>query len=441
VTAISIANGGSGYITAPSVNFNNTGTGGSGAAASSRLKVGAVPSFTPGTGTTGYNNFPSGFNFPITGGGCSLLGGTCAVVHVTVGTTVPRRITAVSLVSGGSYSSRPGNSGVVTVSIPFITGCAGTGCGTITVNMSVGAVTITNTGTNYASAPGVLFSGGSGSGAAATATVTNTVVGSITIDQPGSGYTSAPSVTIAPPASGVRATATAAISGQVVAVNVTNHGSNYSSAPLVGFTGGGGSGAIATANLRTGTAKLTIMALGDQDVTNYQYSGPSATLAPYNQKRTTRHYGFGNTQGTVVLVDNTGVKHPLTNVNRSDTQITGDVPSMPNCAIAQQAQYGGLAAQCGELVITTAAGKTSIDTVTVTIGGKVPHVLTGGESIQSAIDAAAPGDLIIVPAGKYHELVQMWKPVRLQGVGAASSVIDANTHPSGILDAWRSRVN
>ena len=35
----------------------------------------------------------------------------------------------------------------------------------------------------------------------------------------------------------------------------------------------------------------------------------------------------------------------------------------------------------------------------------------------------------------------MWKPVRLQGVGAASSVINANTHPAGKLDVWRERVN
>jgi hypothetical protein len=35
----------------------------------------------------------------------------------------------------------------------------------------------------------------------------------------------------------------------------------------------------------------------------------------------------------------------------------------------------------------------------------------------------------------------MWKPLRLQGVGAASSVINANTHPAGKLDDWRARVD
>ncbi len=36
----------------------------------------------------------------------------------------------------------------------------------------------------------------------------------------------------------------------------------------------------------------------------------------------------------------------------------------------------------------------------------------------------------------------MWKPVRLQGVGAASSIIDANAFPSGkLLDPWRRHIN
>jgi hypothetical protein len=74
---------------------------------------------------------------------------------------------------------------------------------------------------------------------------------------------------------------------------------------------------------------------------------------------------------------------------------------VPNCAIQQQAQYGGSTAQCGQLVITAANGKQSIDTVTVTIGGKAPTFTSSPlgltRPIQSAIDAAAPGDLIIVP--------------------------------------------
>jgi hypothetical protein len=36
----------------------------------------------------------------------------------------------------------------------------------------------------------------------------------------------------------------------------------------------------------------------------------------------------------------------------------------------------------------------------------------------------------------------MWKPVRLQGVGAASSIINANAHPAGqLLDPWRRHIN
>jgi hypothetical protein len=35
----------------------------------------------------------------------------------------------------------------------------------------------------------------------------------------------------------------------------------------------------------------------------------------------------------------------------------------------------------------------------------------------------------------------MWKPVRLQGVGAASSIVNANTNPAGKLDTWRAKVN
>ncbi|MGB8325457.1 MAG: Ig-like domain-containing protein [Candidatus Acidiferrum sp.] len=184
---------------------------------------------------------------------------------------------------------------------------------------------------------------------------------------------------------------------------------------------------------------LTIKALGDQTVTNYAYSGPSATTAPYNQKTITRHYGFGATKGTGTVTIG-GINALVTGWN--DTTITVTVPAgVPNCMVQQQAQYGGSTALCGQLVVTAGNGKQSIDAVNVTVGGSKPkHVLAAG-TIQAAIDAANPGDLIMVDPGVHNELVVMWKPVRLQGVGAASSMINANTHPAGKLDAWRQRVN
>jgi hypothetical protein len=191
---------------------------------------------------------------------------------------------------------------------------------------------------------------------------------------------------------------------------------------------------------------LTINALGDQSVDWYGYSGPSVATVPYNKPKVTRHYGFGASQGTGKVTVG-GVKASVT--SWSDTVITVTVPAgVPACAVQQQAVYQGTLpagaspiAQCGELVITTGTGKQSVDTVTVTIGGSQPHLLAAGATIQSAIDAANPGDLIIVPPGIYNEMLVMWKPVRLQGVGAASSVIDANTQPAGkLLNPWRQKI-
>jgi hypothetical protein len=186
---------------------------------------------------------------------------------------------------------------------------------------------------------------------------------------------------------------------------------------------------------------LTITALGDQVVNNYGYSGPSATTAPWNQKTVTRHYGFGATQGAGGVTIG-GVTATVT--SWSDTSIRVTVPNnVPLCSTNNPSYTGAnSSARCGELLITAANGMRSIDTVTVTVGGTAPiRVPANYSTIQAAIDAAAPGDLILVSPAKYHEMVLMWKPVRLQGVGAASTIIDANTHPSGtLLSDWRSRV-
>jgi hypothetical protein len=236
--------------------------------------------------------------------------------------------------------------------------------------------------------------------------------------------------------------------------------------PAVSEVDGDGIGPWVSAAGKT----LTITSLGTQNVPNNAYSGPSATTPPWNQKTIPRHYGFGGAQGTGSVTIG-GVAATVT--GWSDTTITVTVPTgIPNCAVPQQAQYGGPSddskfAKCGELVITAGNGKQSIDSVTVTVGGKAPTHIAASASIQDAIDQAAPGDLLIVDptcvatggavscqqpgtggatitaktTAAHNELVIMWKPVRLQGVGGATSIINANTHPAGKLDPWRQRVD
>jgi len=223
--------------------------------------------------------------------------------------------------------------------------------------------------------------------------------------------------------------------------------------------GGGAAGPYVAASGQP----LSIYALGTVPVNNYGYSGPSAATAPFNAKTVTRKYSFGScssvsTTGTgpcsVALVGSDGVAHPLTSVSWSDLVITGNAPSgLPNCPVQQQTQYGGSTAQCGQLVITAANGRQSIDTVTVTIGGKAPTHVLPTASIQAAIDGAKPGDMLMIdPTARasgtapavpavHTEMLLMWKPIRLQGVGAVASVVNANTHPAGKIDVWRRQVN
>jgi hypothetical protein len=214
--------------------------------------------------------------------------------------------------------------------------------------------------------------------------------------------------------------------------------------PAIASVAGDGIGPWVSAAGKT----LTITALGTAQVPNPAYSGPQATTAPFNQKFVARHYGFGGATGTVTIG---GINAPVTTGGWSDTSITVTVPNgVPSCSVngsplQRNTPNGTSKEKCGQLVITAANGKQSIDAVTITVGGKAPAYVTAenstGTAVQHAIDVAQPGDLIILGPGTYNEMLLMWKPVRLQGVGAASTTINANTHPSGKMDVWRRQVN
>jgi hypothetical protein len=174
--------------------------------------------------------------------------------------------------------------------------------------------------------------------------------------------------------------------------------------------------------LRAAGGTLTITAEGDAQVMNPAYAGPFAASGLASRRTITRHYGFGATRGHLSIGD----VDLTARATWSDGSITVEVPR---------------GTPSGELHITTAAGVESFDTVTVTVGGGAPTRVTGGGKIQEAIDAASPGDLILLDAGTYNELVIMWKPVRLQGVGAGSVIINAAKFPTSKLETWRPRIN
>ena len=171
----------------------------------------------------------------------------------------------------------------------------------------VGSVTVDAGGSGYTSAPTVTFSGGGGSGAAAVATLgfgVGSVTGvsgglcfnlpSVTFDAPdlpggrratgtsgrpamrsdvqwitvtdgGSGYTSPPGITFGPCSSHPSYTVNLETTGEVGSVTVDAGGGGYTSAPSVVFSGGGGSGAAATATLASGVTGVTLAspAVGD----------------------------------------------------------------------------------------------------------------------------------------------------------------------------------
>jgi hypothetical protein len=164
---------------------------------------------------------------------------------------------------------------------------------------------------------------------------------------------------------------------------------------------------------------LIITSAGTVAVSNPAYEGPQGA-APATIDR---DFGFGDTVGTVTIG---GIAMPMQGPGWSNDTIRIRVPN----------NFEG----SGELVVTRANGNSSVNAVTVTRSLETPIRVPGDyATIQAAIDAAGPGSLILVGPGTYNEQVIMWKPVRLQGSGAAT-IINAIKRPVGTLQAWIDKV-
>ncbi len=164
-------------------------------------------------------------------------------------------------------------------------------------------------------------------------------------------------------------------------------------------------------------AQITITSVGMKQVPNPDFD-PDVMGS---QALVTRDYGFGLVQGQVTL---DGVALPI--VSWTDAEILASVPG--------GSSTGQLLVQRGDNLNWSETG------ITVHVGVcAATFVPTDFATIQAAIDAAAPGSLVIIEPGTYLESPILWKPLLLQGSGAESTTVFATPTPESVLQAWHEK--
>jgi len=232
VREVFLNNDGSGYTSAPIIQFDESPVSGGTATAvaitTSKGGVTSVKEILLTNAGFGYTSIP---NIQIYSGGGTGVAATCSIE------TTQNGVISIAVNAGGSgYSSVP----TVTIGAPSA-GAAATS--TIGLGGTITQLTLTNPGAAYSVAPTVTIADPAGIGSTATATATigaGGTIASLTITSPGSGYAVAPIVTISNDDQFKDPTLATAVgraeisSGNIVtAIRILNTGIGYASAPTV----------------------------------------------------------------------------------------------------------------------------------------------------------------------------------------------------------------
>lgn len=283
-------------------------------------------------------------------------------------------------------------------------------------------VVVTAGGTNYTNPPTVTLSGGGGSGATAYAVLANGRVDSVVVKNAGTGYTSNPSVSfsgssgaagtayaytgtlrpvsfykgryndlygidgmgrgfrwdgaastvtpigLAKPQKAPTITANAASAKQVASLQLINEGAGYYEPPSVTFSGGGGSGAGAKAQVFNGrviSLQLTTAGSGYTSTPIVAFSGGVGSGATLNVGVT----------GSVAGVDVTSLGSGYTSAGSQRATVT--------------LAGGGISGAVGEVIVSTAGEVTGISLISAGTGATtslVTAAISGG--IGSGASAA-----------------------------------------------------
>ncbi|HEV8432004.1 MAG TPA: C25 family cysteine peptidase, partial [Thermoanaerobaculia bacterium] len=285
VASVYVTNGGSGYVSAPSVTIN--GGGGSGATATATISGGVVTAINITNAGTGYTSEPTvtfgsgsaaayvvlaiplptgppaiGSNGTLTWNLGTVANGASGTVQFLAFPSQAAAYTNTAVVSDGTalndrnaYDSAVTTFGALnpskTTSTPIVTNTVSgtTASYTITVQNPLTSTTANGVSVVDTLASGFTYKTGTTKiNGVAAADPCTTCVGAVKVTSGGSGYTSAPTVIF----STGSAAATASVSnGVVTGIYVTNGGTGYGSVPTISFSGGGGSGATAVALIST----------------------------------------------------------------------------------------------------------------------------------------------------------------------------------------------